>query len=413
MSLEVACGACQGRLVVETPGVVVACPHCGHHLTTPDFPVGTTDDTLVTSPDSPIDTDPSEAAASSSIFDEAPVNPDDSTATEALSNVLLPDPLESPTDPDPAPEAVEPEPIAAEPEPVAFVPEPVSSEAEPVVPQPELVSPEPEPAFLKAEPVGVDEPTDEQVSRPRRNDTVSKRAFLFLLSYASAATLACFWLFYQLQNAPLNNLERLPDPVESAAAGRRRLTLVAVNSAMPTGHTLTLGQRQKFGHIHVTPLKVSREPLEFEPFQRLGTGSTRESIGPVLKLWLKLENASGDQKIAPLDRTLMLSRLYDNDRVAANNFIRPVGSTDCTLLHDNPKDGNWNWKGQASDGLQGKVLKPGESFETYVPTGVDGLANLTGPLLWRVHIRKGFSDSGRGVTTIFEVAFNSSQIEGD
>ncbi|MCH2588631.1 MAG: hypothetical protein MK004_09165 [Planctomycetales bacterium] len=399
MSLEVACGACQGRLVVETPGVVVACPHCGHHLTTPDFPVETTDDTLVTSPDPPIDKDPSEDAASSSIFDETPVNPDDSTATEALSNVLLPDPLESPTDPDPSPEVVEPEPIAFVPDPVASVAEPVASVAEP--------------ASSEAEPVGAGEPADEPVSRPRRNETVSKRAFLFLLSYASAATLACFWLFYQLQNAPLNNLERLPDPVESAAAGGRRLTLVAVNSTMPTGHTLTLGQRQKFGHIHVTPLKVSREPLEFEPFQRLGTGSTRESIGPVLKLWLKLENASGDQKIAPLDRTLMLSRLYDNDRVAANNFVRPVGSTICTLLHDNPKDGNWNWKGQASDGLQGKVLKPGESFETYVPTGVDGLASLTGPLLWRVHIRKGFSDSGRGVTTIFEVAFDSSQIEGD
>ena len=389
--------------MVETPGVVVACPHCGHHLTTPDFPVGTADDTLIPSPDSPIDTDPSESAASSSIFDETPVNPDDSTATEALSNVLLPDPLESPTQLDPSPEAVEPE--------------PVSSEAEPALSKPELDPPETGLIFLEPEPepepVGTDEPTDEWVSRPRRNDTVSKKAFLLLLSYASAATLACFWLFYQLQNAPLNNLERLPDPVESAAAGRQRLTLVAVNSTMPTGHTLTLGQRQKFGHIHVTPLKVSREPLEFEPFQRLGTGNTRESIGPVLKLWLKLENASGDQSIAPLDRTLMLSRLYDNDRVAANNFVRPVSSANCTLLHDNPKDGNWNWKGQASDGLQGKVLKPGESFETYVPTGTDGLADLTGPLLWRVHIRKGFSDSGRGVTTIFEVAFDSSQIEGE
>ena len=163
----------------------------------------------------------------------------------------------------------------------------------------------------------------------------------------------------------------------------------------------------------MTPLKVSREPLEFEPFQKLGSGVTRESIGPVLKLWLKLENASGDQKIAPLDRTLMLSRLYDGDRVAANNFVRPVGSTTSTLLHDNPKDGNWNWKGQAADGVHGKVLEPGESFETYMPTGAEELADLTGPLIWRVHIRKGFSDSGRGVTTVFEVAFDSSQIEGN
>ena len=43
MPLEVACGSCQGRLVVETPGSVVACPHCGNHLTAPDFPIETTE----------------------------------------------------------------------------------------------------------------------------------------------------------------------------------------------------------------------------------------------------------------------------------------------------------------------------------------------------------------------------------
>jgi len=411
--------------VVEIPGVVVACPHCGHHLTAPDFPVDDTDDTddtlLVTSPDPPDDTDPAdlaEAAASSSIFDDTIVDPDDPSVTEALTNVLLPDPMEIPSQGGPIIEAANPESVQAEPVPVQAEPVPVQAEPVPVQTEPVPVQAEPvpiqaEPVPVQTEPDGVVEPTDGRVSRLRRNDTVSKKTFLLLLSYASAATLACFWLFYQLQNAPLNNLERLPDPVKSAAGNGQRLTLVAVNSTMPTGHTLALQQTRKFGHIRVTPLKVSREPLEFERFQQLGGGTTRESIGPVLKLWLKLENASSDQKIAPLDRTLMLSRLYDSDRVAANNFVRPVGDTTCTLLHDNPKDGNWNWKGQASDGIHGKVLKPGESFETYMPTGAEGLADLTGPLIWRVHIRKGFSDSGRGVTTIFEVAFDSSQIEGN
>src|SRR5690348_5532945 len=35
MAMELACGNCQGRLLVETPGVIVACPHCGIHLQTP------------------------------------------------------------------------------------------------------------------------------------------------------------------------------------------------------------------------------------------------------------------------------------------------------------------------------------------------------------------------------------------
>lgn len=32
MAMEVVCGNCQGRLLVEHTGVVVACPHCGAHL---------------------------------------------------------------------------------------------------------------------------------------------------------------------------------------------------------------------------------------------------------------------------------------------------------------------------------------------------------------------------------------------
>lgn len=35
MAMEVSCGQCQGRLLVETLGVVVACPHCGTHLSIP------------------------------------------------------------------------------------------------------------------------------------------------------------------------------------------------------------------------------------------------------------------------------------------------------------------------------------------------------------------------------------------
>ena len=35
MVMEVCCGQCNGRLLVDTPGVVVACPHCGVHLSVP------------------------------------------------------------------------------------------------------------------------------------------------------------------------------------------------------------------------------------------------------------------------------------------------------------------------------------------------------------------------------------------
>jgi len=374
MSLEVACGSCQGRLVVETPGSVVACPHCGHHLTAPDFPIEPgpdPDDGSTQQHETTEQAAEAKPAETSSIFNE------------------------------PATESLDSDTVALD-----------SNNSSRLIPPTFTAQPAEEQAVDDL----ANQPVADRSPRSRRRDTVPRTTFLLLLSYASAVTLACFWLFYQLQNVPLHNLERLPDPADttgSTGEAGPSLTLVAVDSPMPDGHTLELGQTTRFGHIRVTPLRVSREALEFEALEQFDGQATREPIGPVLKLWLQLENASDDQDIAPLDRLLMLSRLYENDRVMANNFIRPGNGESITLLHDNPLQGNWNWKGQGADGIEARVLKPGGLFETYVPTGTDGIDELDGPLVWRVHIRKGYSASGKGVTTIFEVAFDSSQIETD
>ena len=36
MAFEMSCASCDGRMMVETLGIVVACPHCGTHLSIPD-----------------------------------------------------------------------------------------------------------------------------------------------------------------------------------------------------------------------------------------------------------------------------------------------------------------------------------------------------------------------------------------
>ena len=69
----------------------------------------------------------------------------------------------------------------------------------------------------------------------------------------------------------------------------------------------------------------------------------------------------------------------------------------------------WNLKGQQID----VAIKPGESLETFIPTTEEGLDDLLGkdePLIWRVHFRKGYSPQNYGVTTVFEVEFNRSDI---
>lgn len=74
MATEVCCGQCQGRLLVETLGVVVACPHCGTHLSIP-------------APSPLLPPDPGPA---SSPLPQAPAEPVSPPPTSNLENPLPP-----------------------------------------------------------------------------------------------------------------------------------------------------------------------------------------------------------------------------------------------------------------------------------------------------------------------------------
>lgn len=369
MTFEVTCGSCQGRLAVETPGVVVACPHCGEHFTAPNSPIGTEDTRITTAEDEDEITAEQEQFASSSIFDdEAEVTANDDNRKE-LTEAL------------PAAEAND---------------ETVAGDSHP--PSPSV-------------------PDTPAASSSRNGPVTPPAVSRYLLSYAIVITVACLWLLYQLLTTPLSDLERLPEPIKTSQdGGPGRVMLVTLANEMPIGHTLSLGESQRYGHIRVTALKVTREMLGFETDPGLARKTQTDAIGPVLKLWMKFENASTDQVIAPLDRRLLLSRQEKNGVPRANNllFIRSdrMKGTDanCVLLQDNLFDGLWNWKdARGIDSLSGKAIPPGGSLTTFLPSEPSG-TKLDGRLIWRVHLRKGFSPTGQGVTTIFEVDFHSSEI---
>ena len=77
------------------------------------------------------------------------------------------------------------------------------------------------------------------------------------------------------------------------------------------------------------------------------------------------------------------------------------------MYHRSPSD-SFDVKGQNLS----TELRPGETFETFLASSDEGLETLEGDLLWRVHFRKGYNPaSGRGVTTLIEVAFHSDDIQ--
>lgn len=225
-------------------------------------------------------------------------------------------------------------------------------------------------------------------------------------------TIAVIILLYKLLTPNLSALESLPDVKPPKKDDKIVYKLVPEATEMPPGHLLTLGQSQRFGNLKVTPLRVTREPVEF--VHHLGeTGVTREPGPEIVKLWFEFENLSSDQHIAPLDELVFRRDDNDFENVRSNNFVcrqsQKKKGGDLVFVYDLNEFDIWNLKDQHAE----KEIAPGEKLTTYIPTTEEGVAELLNsdePLIWRVHFRKGYSPKNYGVTTVIEVAFESSDI---
>lgn len=241
-------------------------------------------------------------------------------------------------------------------------------------------------------------------------------AFLFVASYASAMTIAAVWLLMRVLNPTASTLESLPDlEPKKDRNGQIGLNLVPEDASMPPGHSLKLGEEQRFGNLKVTPLRVTRGPLEFSHYDPSST-ATKKPVQGVLKLWLKFENISDNQSIAPL-RSLVFKRdSSDIDNERANTFVCRTSEKkkdgNRLLVYDLVLTGDWDIRNMNVD----EEIPPGGSIETFIPTtaaGVDGLFGSDEPLVWRVHFRKGYSPRNFGVTTLFEVEFSEGEVTFD
>lgn len=489
MAMEVVCGSCEGHLLIETPGVVVACPHCGVHLSIPATEAA---DAL------PVDEAPAEEppAAEPSLEPEPPevgsseprppreeMPRIEAELSVETATVAVPVASASPPEPDATlppgdsfpnfawtPDATrmeEREPqatfitdSAAATDPLQF-PAPLADDQnlEPVttdeaqsqqsdllahagpafdVAAPKIVPWQPVHPSSAAETPVVDTPaapvlatsaapsqmphapkpttaTARESTPSTARPMVSRTAFVAVLSYASAATIALIYVLLAWLNSRAHQLESLPDLRPELHDGKAALILAPEDAPMPPGHTLALGETRRFGSVEVTPLRVTRGTIEFEHFS--GRPDYRRApSGPVLKLWLRFRNVSQDQRFAPLDRLLLLTRTFDQfgGDPRANNFVAPVDQKrrdgHRVFVYDLPVDGEYALVGQDA----GKEIGPGEELVTFIPTTEEGLSALQGPLVWRVQFRKGYNpDSLRGVTTLIEVTFDSDEIQSE
>ena len=229
-------------------------------------------------------------------------------------------------------------------------------------------------------------------------------------------TIAAVWLLMKVLNPTANTLENLPDlEPKRDSSGQIGLRLIPEEAPMPLGHELKLGDEQRFGNLKVTALRVTRGPLEFSHYDP-DVSATRDPIPGVLKLWLKFENMSDDQSIAPLRSLVFRRDSTDIDNERANNFVCRLSEKkkdgEMLLVYDHVIAGDWDIRSMKVD----EEIPPGGSIETFIPTtpeGVDALFGGDEPLVWRVHFRKGYSPKNYGVTTVFEVTFAEEDVAFD
>lgn len=270
------------------------------------------------------------------------------------------------------------------------------------------------PAFSDSPAGGATAPNRDATATETTADSkgrVSRAAFLALTIYASAVTAICLGLLYLAFTNRAHQLESLPDVVPPRdAEGAIAREIVPSTASLPPGHVLELGESQRFGDLLVTPLKVTREPLRFTHYQG---NQTREPAGNVLKLWLRLENVSRESKsFAPIDADLLFYRVAPSNRTAikTNNFLASASNRSpeqLVAMYDHPVGSDWD----LADQKLGTEISPGETLVTYLPTETE-FPQLSGTLVWRVHLRKGIADNGWGVTTLVDVTFPAAAISG-
>ena len=415
--------------MVEEAGVVVACPHCGAHLNIEapaDSEATATDDAASTLDEQPNDSsnespetvveqpaeelpahDSSTATPLETAQHETPVattsNEDgDAPLTEDSATVEGPGSV-SDNETTPAEEA--PASLFAAAPDEAQQPEAdfTGSATHPEHP----ATAEPQSAAGSAN--SAETPIIASVAAGRG---VSRHTFTLVRNYAIAMTIAVIFLVYKLLNPNMSALESLPDVKPPKKDDKIVYKLVPEATQMPPGHLLSLGQSQRFGNLLVTPVRVTKEPVEF--VHHLGETGVSRAPGPdVVKLWFEFENLSTDQSIAPLDSLVFKRDDNDFENVRSNNFACRLSQKkkggELAFVYDLNEFDIWNLRDQHVD----QEIAPGEKLTTYIPTTEEGVAQLMNsdePLVWRVHFRKGYSPKNYVVTTVIEVAFESSDI---
>lgn len=228
---------------------------------------------------------------------------------------------------------------------------------------------------------------------------------IFLVPYAVVATAAAIYMYFQMKSIP-NPLEVLPDGGDNPGATRkgpntRVYQRQSPDAPLPPHLRVPLGGAIQIGALEIKPLKVERKQVIFK--YEKSDREPRPSQEDALILTLRLRNTSEDVHFVPTDPAFVKMWTEGHDVPAHRPYtMLEVGGK---KFYGGPCP--WNPRGRQTSGwrdrdpqesIEGqdyKVLKPGETIDTVMATNPENLEVLkavdkaNGPMLWRVHLRRG------------------------
>ncbi len=223
---------------------------------------------------------------------------------------------------------------------------------------------------------------------------------VFILSYASAVTLALSWMVLTGRSprpaGPSAIVSTsIGEPVPPAKPGPSLLDAKFL-PPVPAENITTLDLPVRIGDLQVTPVSVALARVEL--VGAIDPSKYRQEDSESLVLRLRCTNLSKSQPFAPLELAYVREQPSRLDRC----FITTSG--DQTIgAFPLAVDSEWSIVGQECP-----VLDPGKSFETVIASE-PGIANrLSSEMIWRVRLR-----IGPYRTDVIGVRFRDADVERD
>jgi hypothetical protein len=269
-----------------------------------------------------------------------------------------------------------------------------------------------------------------QVARRAKSESLfTTYLIIFLIPYAIFVTGVAAYFYLRMldmqQRAP-HPLEYLRDTGENPPAkrGSSMIESVSPDTNLPSRLQVALGQSLTIGDLQIQPLKVERRRLTICSENR--QVRPQETAQDALVLTLRLHNLSDDVLFTPTDPVFDRqwkeeygsSRPYTLLEMNGKKFFGgPIAwrprSNRGAFRADDPRE---YVKGQESDN---QALKPGADRTCIFCTDpgnreiLQTLQGSKGPLVWRLHLRRGLVDVGDrevSATAVIGVVFDKKDI---